>query len=211
MPAARTPDGADLKGRPNDLIALVAFATHPETACPLTLDHKALLQILDTQEPRVGPDEGTTNIGDALAWGLHVLQDAPTRRKVIVLLTDGGSNVKKTLQPIQSAHLAANLSIPIYAIDASPEPKNKEEAEQTEQDRVTMQKLAKMTHGTYFRAQDGKGLFEAYESIDRLDRTAHQSFQYRRYYEGFHWFVLAALVSCLTLIALEATIWRKVP
>ena len=26
------PDGVELKGRPNDLIALVTFATHPETA-----------------------------------------------------------------------------------------------------------------------------------------------------------------------------------
>src|SRR5262249_31741981 len=39
------PDGVELKGRPSDLIALVTFATHPETACPLTLEHSALLTI----------------------------------------------------------------------------------------------------------------------------------------------------------------------
>ncbi len=72
-------------------------------------------------------------------------------------------------------------------------------------------RLATMTQGSYFRAQDGRGLLQAYESIDKLERERILSFQYTRYYEAFHWFALAALVCWLTLIALEATIWRKVP
>src|SRR5207302_9160074 len=38
-------EGEALEGRPNDLISLVTFANHPESACPLTLSHYALLQI----------------------------------------------------------------------------------------------------------------------------------------------------------------------
>ena len=71
----------------------VAFATHPETACPLTLEHAALLKIMEKQGPRNSANEGSTNIGDAIAWALHVLQQAPTRRKVLVLLTDGENDV----------------------------------------------------------------------------------------------------------------------
>jgi Ca-activated chloride channel family protein len=207
----KSPDGIELKGRPHDLIALVAFATHPETACPLTLDHRALLEILELQQPRMGADEGTTNPGDAIAWALHVLQQAPTKRRVLVFLTDGESNVVDKLKPRQAAQLAANLSIPIYAIDASPEPKNTQEAEEAKRARTMMQTLVRMTDGTCFRAQDGRGLLQAYESIDRLERERILSFQYRRYQEGYRWFALAALICCLTLIALEATIWRKVP
>jgi Ca-activated chloride channel homolog len=208
----KAPDGVELRGRPNDLVALVAFATHPETACPLTLDHAALLKIMEAQEPRSGANEGTTNPGDALAWALHVLQQAPTKRKVLVFLTDGESNVPDKLKPRQAAQLAANLSVPIYAIDASPaQPKDKDEVEEAERARVMMQTLAKMTEGTYFRAQDGKALLQAYENIDRLERERILSFQYRRYYEGFHWFALAALACWLTLVLAEATLWRKVP
>jgi Ca-activated chloride channel family protein len=201
----------ELKGRQSDLIALVTFATHPETACPLTLDHAALLQIMEAQEPRTAAGEGTTNPGDAIAWALHVLQQAPTRRKVVVFLTDGESNVPDKLKPRQSAQMAANLGAPIYTIDASPEPKNKEEAEEVERARVMMQTIAKMTDGTYFRAQDARGLSRAYESIDRLERERILSFQYRRYYEGFAWFAAAALAAWLAMIALEATVWRKTP
>ncbi|MBI2808368.1 MAG: VWA domain-containing protein [Planctomycetes bacterium] len=206
------PDDIELPGRPHDLIALVPFATRPETACPLTLDHQALLEILDAQEPRTGAEEGTTNPGDALAWGLHVLRQAPTRRKAIVFLTDGESNVPGKLKARPAAQLAANLAIPIYAIDASPaEAKDKEEADEARRAKDTLESLARMTDGAYFRAADGRGLSQAYEKIDRLERDKILSFQYRRYYEGFHWFALASFVVWLTLIALEATYWRRVP
>ena len=98
----------------------MTFATYPETACPLTLEHGALLSIMEAQEPRGAADEGTTNPGDAVAWALHVLRQAPTRRKVLVFLTDGESNVPGKLSPRQAGQIAANLSIPVYAIDASP-------------------------------------------------------------------------------------------
>ena len=203
--------GVVLSGRPNDLIALVTFATHPETACPLTLDHAALLKIMEAQEPRSSALEGTTNPGEAIAWALHVLQQAPTKRKVLVFLTDGESNVPEKLKPRQAAQLAANLAIPIYAIDAAPEPKNKAEAEEIQKARVTMESLAKMTEGTYFRAQDGQSLLQAYQDIDRLERNRILSFQYRRFHELFHGFALAALVCFFAMIVLESTLWRKVP
>ena len=204
-------DDVELPGRPSDLIALVAFATHPETACPLTLDHAALLKIMEAQEPRSAAAEGTTNPGDAIAWALHVLKQAPTRRKVIVFLTDGESNVPDKLKPRQSAQLAANLGVPIYAIDASPEPRNAEEEAEAKRARAMMESIARMTEGSYFRAQDARGLMQAYESIDRLERERIVSFEYRRYREGFMWFAAAALISWLAVIALEATLWRKTP
>jgi Ca-activated chloride channel homolog len=204
-------DGSELTGRPNDLIALVTFATHPETACPLTLDHKALIEILNWQKPRTAATDGTTNPGDAIAWGLHLLEKAPTRRKVLVFLTDGESNVPKKLTPRQSAQLAANLSIPIYAIDASPTPKNQAEAAEAAKARDTMQAISTMTEGEYFRAQDGPGLVNAYKRIDRLERDRIVSFEYRRYYEGYAWFALAALACFVGLIGMEATHWRQAP
>src|SRR4029077_6003654 len=129
----------------------------------------------------------------------------------IVFLTDGEVNEPHKLMPKQAAQLAANMSIPIYAIDASPEPKDEKEKAEIDRARDLMQTIAKMTEGTYFRASDGASLVKAYESIDRLERERIMSFQYRRYHEGFHWFALAAVLGLLALIVLEATIWRRFP
>ena len=65
--------------------------------------------------------------------------------------------------------------------------------------------------GDVIRAQDGQGLLRAYESIDKLERERILSFQYRRYHEAYVWFALAALACLVILVALEATLWRRVP
>src|SRR5262249_26551214 len=121
------PDGQHLEGRSGDLIGLVTFATWPESLCPLTLSHSVLLRMLDEEEgrgvrPRTVPTESRTNIGDAIAWGLHRLDKAATARKIIVLLSDGEHNVPPpALTPRQAAQLAANKRVPVYAIDAGGE------------------------------------------------------------------------------------------
>ena len=201
--------GEQFPGRPQDLMALVVFATRPETACPLTLDHAALLQILDAEEPRTIVTEATTNPGDALAWALYALQKAPTRRQAIIFLTDGESNVPPpAFTPRQAAQLAGNLRVPIYAIDAAPEQDTSGDAARA---KATMEEIAKLTQGRYFRATDGPALTQALSAIDQLERDAIRSFQYRRYDEGYPWFALAALGCWLAVVFLETTWWRKVP
>jgi Ca-activated chloride channel family protein len=210
------PGGETFQARPHDLIGLVTFARRPETACPLTLDHAALLKILDAEEARTVATEATTNPGDAVAWALASLQKAPTRRKVLVLLTDGESNVPPpALTPRQAAQLAGNLEIPIYAIGAGPEfadaPQKDNDPGDAGKARKTMEEVAKISKGQYFQATDGKALAEACSRIDQLERSRLVSFQYRRYYEGFTWFAVAALFSWLAVLGLESTRWRRVP
>src|SRR5262249_19673047 len=149
------------------------------------------------------PGESRTNIGDALAWGLYRLKAAGGRRKVLVLLTDGGHNVydKETLMPRQAAQLAGNLGVPIYTIDAGSDapPKGPDPADGTSAaDRLNAKKIrqevAGMTKGHYFQANDTKALLEVCGQIDRLERREIESFQYRRYAEAHAWFGLAAFV-----------------
>jgi Ca-activated chloride channel family protein len=165
-----TADDLTFAGRPNDLISLVVFATRPETACPPTLDHAALIAILDRQTPRTLVGEATTNPGDALAWALASLQRAPTRRKAIVFLTDGDSNVPEpALSPREAAKLAASLKIPIYAIDALEDAEAGADAPKAHQ---TLADLARITGGQHFRATDGAALLHALHDLDRLERDA---------------------------------------
>jgi Ca-activated chloride channel family protein len=225
------PEGERLEARPHDLISLTVFAKRPETVCPLTLDHATVLKVLDEQQARTIPGESDTNPGDAVAWALAGLSKAPTRRKVLILLTDGESNVKPpALTPRQAAQLAGNLGIPIYTIDAGNELAAAADAAGGEppvadkgQDRApssspskskpqqSLQEVARISQGRYFQANNGDGLLEACAAIDRLERDRILGFQFRRWHEGYVWFALVALAAWFTVLTLESTLWRRVP
>jgi Ca-activated chloride channel family protein len=210
--------GQELAGRDNDLIALVTFATRPETVCPLTLSHSVLLDLLDQEQPRSIPSESQTNIGDAIGLGLHRLRDAGKRKQVLVLLTDGEHNVgPPAYLPTAAAQLAGNLHVPIYVIDAGSDTPTTEAGLEpgSVADRLkakkTLQKVAHITNGQYFEAQDTKSLVEACARIDELERTPIESYQYRRYYEAYPWLGLAAFLVIGLLLTLEMTAWRRLP
>lgn len=213
------PGGQRLEGRPNDLVGLVTFAARPETPCPLTLSHSVLLQMLEAEQPRSIPTESQTNIGDAVAWGLHGVQSAAARRKVLILLSDGEHNVPPpALKPRQAAQLAANLRVPIYAIATGSEARSQEAPEGDRpagSDRAagekTLQAVARLTGGRYFRAHDTVTLLAVCREIDRLERQEIPSFQYRRYHEAYSWLGLAALGLVVIVHLLEMTLWQRVP
>jgi Ca-activated chloride channel family protein len=211
------PDGsrASFEGRPTDLVGLVTFATRPEVACPLTLGHSTLFRLLDAEQPRAVPGESETNLSDAVTLALARLRAAGPRRKVLMLLTDGEHNLPKTLSgwsPRQAAQIAASLGVPVYTIDAGREsPARENDAVMRAQAVQTLRELADATGGKYFPASDTAGLVAACRTIDRLERTTIASFQYRRYHEAYPWLALGAFVSFVLALALERTIWRRLP
>ncbi len=160
-------EGRHFDGRPADLVGLVAFATRPECPCPLTLSHSVLLKMLDAERPRSVPGESETNISDALVLGLHRLRGAGPRRKVLILLSDGEHNVphpQSDWTPRQAAQIAANLHVPVYAIDAGGTGTTAAEEREgaapqdslqlREEGKRTLQEVARITRGRYFAAAD---------------------------------------------------------
>ncbi len=211
------PDGQRLEGRPEDLVGLVTFGARPDSPCPLTLSHSVLLGLLDEQRPQSVPGESETNISDALVLGLHRLHAAGPRRRVLVLLSDGEHNVhtpRSDWTPRQAAQVAANLGVSVHAIDAGGELRaaaDSTAAENRAAGARALQEVARITGGRYFAARDTAALLAVCREIDRLERQRIQSFQYRRYYEGYPWFALASFVSLVTALALETTRWRRLP
>ncbi len=213
------PQGAPLRfeGRPTDLLGMVTFGTRAEVACPLTLSHSALVRMLDEEQPRRAAGESQTNLSDAIAVGLQRLKSARPRRKVLVLLTDGEHNQVSPPSgwtPRQSAQVSGSLGIPIYAIDAGGSLGSAAEggpaavradAEQTLKD------VAKISQGRYFTARDTGALLAACQEIDRLERDRIETQQFRRYHELYSWFALSSFVLLALALALDRTIWRRLP
>src|SRR5262249_20932457 len=177
--------------------------------------------MLDDERPRSIPGESETNISDALVIGLRRLDAAGPRRKVLILLSDGEHNVNPPPSgrtPRQVSQVAGNLGVRIYCIDAGGDGSTATEpgaqadsAANRELGARTLQEVAHITGGRCFSARDTKSLLAVWREIDALERSDITSFQYRRYYEGFGWFALAALVVWLLVGALEQTFWQRVP
>jgi Ca-activated chloride channel family protein len=214
----QTAQGSDFEGRPRDLIGLVAFARWPDNICPPTLSHGALLNMMEKEQPRTVPIQSETNIGDALALALYRLERAPTKRKSIVLITDGEHNVPRpALTPVEAARLAATERIPIYVIDCAGA-KEKEGGESAAEKKAMrakaakdMEDVAQTTAGKYFRAGDADALVTACHDIDKLERSTFQSFVYERYYDCYAWFGVAALAAWVSAAALSMSVWRILP
>ena len=113
-----------LSGRPDDLVGLVAFGGFADSKCPLTLDHGALVDIVQGLEiPRPIRDsqgrvinaqalqeELATAIGDGVAVGVDRLRGAKAKSKVLILLTDGDCNAG-VVDPREAARIAAESGI----------------------------------------------------------------------------------------------------
>jgi Ca-activated chloride channel homolog len=183
-------------GRPNDAIGLVTFALTPYPVCPPTLQHEALLKCLYDARPR-GILEAGTNVGDAIAQGLILLENAPTTRRVLILLTDGEHNFdrddpdRKPLRPLQAAQLAANLQIPIHTIDTGPVTDSPQRAA----GRSIHQSIAERTGGLAFAANDGDALTAAGETLNRYEIAPIPSPIYRRYHSHRGACLLATLLA----------------
>lgn len=210
------PEGESLPGRPEDQVGLVTFAHWPTSAAPLTLDHAAVLNVLDRQQPQRRPDLSQTNIGDAVAWGLHRLEGASPRRRAMVLITDGAQNVPPpALTQSQSAALAAARSVPVYVLDCGPEDKSGAQTDagrrEREDSRRALGSLASATGGRYFPASDIGALLAACADVDRLERATISSFRYEHYREAYPWLGIAALGIWFAAATLNQTGWRRVP
>lgn len=99
-------------GRTNDRIGLVVFAKDADTQCPLTVDHAAVITLLD--EIRRFSEDGTA-IGNALASGVNRLRDSESKSKVIILLTDGVNNAGE-IDPNSAAKIAKEFGVRVYTV-----------------------------------------------------------------------------------------------
>lgn len=208
-----------IEGRSSDRIGMVAFAARAYTICPLTLDYGWLLQNLDRVE--TGLVEDGTAIGSGISAALNRLVDTQAKGKVIILLTDGINNTGK-ISPLTAAEAAKAIGIKIYTIGAgtkglAPYPvkdvfgNTVYKQVKIEIDEDTLKKIASITEGKYFRAENTEALRDIYKEIDRLERVPIQEKGYMEYKELFYLFLLPGLFLLLLEIFLSNTILRKIP
>jgi Ca-activated chloride channel family protein len=205
--------------RPDDRIGLVAFAGRAYVAAPLTLDQRFLLQSM--ARLRLGLIEDGTAIGSGLAAALNRLRDVPARSRIVILMTDGQNNAGK-ISPLLAAESAKALGVKVYTVGVgtrgtAPFPRvdafgqTRYVPVPVDIDEDTLTKIAELTGGRYYRADNSAKLRGIYGEIDQLEKSEVEARQYRQFEELFGWFAVPGLVLLLLELVLAHTLWRRLP
>jgi Ca-activated chloride channel homolog len=208
-----------IEERPNDRIGLIAFAGSPYLVSPVTLDHDWLLQNLE--RVGIGSGDDGTAIGSALAASINRLRTTTAKSKVVILLTDGMNNTGK-ISPIAAAEAAKALGVKVYTIGVgvrgkAPMPVRDEAGRmhlvmaQVDVDEKTLQQIASMTGGMFYRATDTYSLQKIYEQINTLEKTAQTVQKFEHYDELYAWALYPALGILGLGLILQQTRFRRLP
>ncbi|MCK5571772.1 MAG: VWA domain-containing protein, partial [Bacteroidetes bacterium] len=205
-------------GRSNDRIGLVVFAGQSFTQCPMTLDYRVLKLLLRLVKP--GMVEDGTAIGMGIAQGVNRVKDSESKSKVMILLTDGVNN-RGEIDPLTAAQLAQTFVIRIYTIGVgtvgeAPYPVQtpfgtRYQNVPVDVDEETLQTIADMTGGQYYRATNNRTLKRIYAEIDRMEKTRIEVKAYRSYSELFYAWAGLGLALVLLEVGLAGTLLRKQP
>lgn len=207
-----------ISGRQNDKMGLVVFSGESFTQCPLTTDHAVLINLFNDIES--GMIEDGTAIGNGLATSVARLKESDAISKVIILLTDGENN-RGEIAPETAAELAKTFGIRVYtvgvgSIGTAPYPVQTPFGTQIRDvevkiDEETLQKIADITGGRYFRATDNEKLINIYEEIDQLEKSKMEVKEYSQKDEEFERYALFAGVVLLAGLFLKTTLFRNIP
>lgn len=170
-----------IAGRPNDRIGIVCFARNPWLVSPLTLDHEWVRSSLREAEMATG-----TGIGWAIQAGVNFLKKASERSRVIILITDGDNSAGP--RPLEIVPLAVQERVKVYTVLIGPEMVTPSAAANHELNRV-----ARMTGGQFFQANDSRALEGIYRLIDQLEKRELLQKRFVSWRELFPWFVCAGL------------------
>jgi len=209
-------------GRPDDAIGLVAFARYADTRSPLTLDHANLVAAANALDfARATDDPATNEDGTAIGAGLELaverVADFKARGKVVVLLTDGASNVHD-IDEDQAIDDAQKRGVRVYTIGAGTNgtapictPDGRLARLRGDLDENLLRKIADRTGGKFFRATDAASLASIYGEIDRLERTTFEEDQFTDYHQYFPAFVVIAMALVAIALALRGLWLRRLP
>ena len=201
LEAAKNVASEFIAGREFDRMGLVIFSAESFTQCPLTTDRAVLLNLFHNIES--GMIEDGTAIGLGLANAVSRLKDSEAKSKVIILLTDGENN-RGEIAPITAAEIAKTFGIRVYTIGigtigTAPFPVQTPFGVQMRDievkiDEKTLETIATLTDGKYFRATNNLKLAEIYKEIDRLEKSkidskelSSKTEEYKRLYPRCFW------------------------
>jgi Ca-activated chloride channel family protein len=208
--------------RSSDRLALVLFGKEAVTECPLTLDTRAVRNMLAGVQLGILDGRGTA-IGNAIGTAINRLRKSSAKSKVLVLVTDGDDNASK-LDPTKAAEYARTFGVKIFTILIGRDTVETEGFPGTDRfgnpihilprypaNPRLLESVANLTDGVAYLATDAEGLHKRFQSIlEDLDRSKLRS-QLPHHVELYPRFIALAFGLLLAEVLLSLTRFRRFP
>jgi Ca-activated chloride channel homolog len=204
--------GEDFIGRrTGDRLGLILFGSKAYVQSPLSFDTATVQRFLE--EAQIGFAGQETAIGDAIGLAVKRLKERPADSRVLILLTDG-QDTASSVQPMDAARLAQRLGIRIYTIGIGADQLtlpglfgssfgSRQVNPSRELDEESLNAIAQLTGGRYFRARDPQELAGIYQLLDQLEPVEQDSAVYRPRQALGYWPLGLALLCSFTLAGLH--------
>ncbi len=207
LTAVKAVVGDFVERRQGDRLGLILFGSRAYLQAPLTFDTRTVKRFL--REAQIGFAGNETAIGDAIGLSIKRLRQRPSDSRVMILLTDG-ANTAGVVEPTEAAAMAADNQIKIYTIGMGVDEMMQRGIFGTsfgsrtvnpsrDLDESTLQKIAELTGGRYFRARNPAELDEIYQLLDQLEPIDQEVETFRPQTSLFHWPLAFALILSLLL------------
>jgi Ca-activated chloride channel family protein len=186
--------------RPDDRIGVVVFSDHAYVVSPLTFDKEHLLGYFNLIDPSTLFGEGMTAVGDGVDMAVFLLNRQSTaelRKKVVIVFTDGNSNMGR--DPVQSIADANSEGIRVHIVGVDLEEEEKRHPE-------VGQLIARVREGggQYYAASSIADLETASSGLDQLEKGYLMTKIHTRDEPVVRWFALAAVAILLVAVGLRA-------
>ena len=219
LEAAKDVASKFVSNRNSDNIGLVIFAGEAFTQVPMTNDIATLVNHIG--ELQIGMLEDGTAVGDGIATAINRIKDGKAKSKSIILLTDGSNNTG-VVAPITAAQIAAKYGIKVYAIGVGtmgealyPTMGFAGQIEYTRQkveiDEKSLNQIAGITGGKYFRATSKRVLSDIFAEIDKLEKTRMDVQKHNQMDDNYQPWAIALLLLLSLCAIIRYTVLRTVP
>jgi Ca-activated chloride channel family protein len=199
-----------LARRESDRIGLVVFGEQAMLQCPLTSEYASLDQIVSDLAIGDVPDMGTA-IGDGLGLALASLRRSEAASKVVILVSDGDSNVDTEMDPHVAKQTAIDMGVRVFTVLMGEEEGGRRRLSRYGVNPALLEEIAADTGGIYFNAGDDAELEASFQTVRAtLEKTRHRVTG-KIYGELFPRFAYAALALLALELLLTFTRWRRFP
>ena len=206
-----------------DRIGLIIFSGESYVQFPLTTDYSAADLFLDVVDVESVPTPGTA-IGSAVGQAMKSFNWNTPTKKVLVIITDGEDNEGDAFSQAEDAGKKgvliytigmgspAGAPIPIYDASGHQVDFKRDRAGNvvlTKLDEPTLEKIATLGNGKYFRATNSQDELDAiYKEVNALQKSEFGTKQFTDFEDQFQYFIGGALVLLLIEVFLSD---KKVP